>query len=193
MFNHTWPVLWTWIDVISSRSTRFTSSTVSSSQVSLPTVSRPLQADIDWRLFHVSRVLWTVDRVPRMAWRFDRKLDRPRPGLVNNTLLLPRRTIKRFDYRSTHSVPSTYDLVISVRSWEDVLISINEAHVYERTKSLLIEFMLAIFYWHLLIRKNWVFKLINGSCVSYVILWWFNEINLVCCSWLNRKLKNTSS
>ena len=43
MFNHTWPVLWTWIDVISSRSTRFTSPTVSSCQVSLPAVSRPLQ------------------------------------------------------------------------------------------------------------------------------------------------------
>ena len=41
MFNQSWPVLWIRIDVI-SHSTRFTYPTVSSSQVSLPTVSRPL-------------------------------------------------------------------------------------------------------------------------------------------------------
>ena len=41
-YKYPWPVLWARIDVISSQSTRFTSPTVFSSQVSLPTVSRPL-------------------------------------------------------------------------------------------------------------------------------------------------------
>ncbi len=46
VYKESWPVLWIKIDVISFQSTRFIYPAVLSSQVSLPTVSRPLQANM---------------------------------------------------------------------------------------------------------------------------------------------------
>ena len=56
MYKESWPVLWIRIDAISFQSTRFISAAVLSSQVSLPTVSRPPQCINNW-----INLLWILE------------------------------------------------------------------------------------------------------------------------------------